>query len=59
MPQIAGDSITIQQRPAAAQAMRDQALRSVLQVLGKIISSSHMNTRESCRKGLHPASASC
>ena len=32
LPQIAGDSITIRQRPAAAQAMRDQALRSVLQV---------------------------
>jgi hypothetical protein len=38
--QIAGDSITIRQRPAAAQAMRDQALRSVLQVAftSKIIS---------------------
>jgi hypothetical protein len=34
LSQIAGDSITIRQRPAAAQAMRDQALRSVLQVLG-------------------------
>lgn len=45
--QIAGDSITIRQRPAAAQAMRDQALRSVLQVIG--MSADHTSTSKLTR----------
>lgn len=57
--QIGGDSITIRQRPAAAQAMRDQALRAVLQVgncLGGRVSNLHSLSSE-CKTRQRPTSA--